>query len=308
MAEHAPADFTRKLIDELSKDRFRLRAWRRFLTRAWQRSLDDIRQSLPLTGSFLWSALGVASIGVIVLLVSWRMQSGSIAIQSLLWWLPWYIIAVAFVLTHLGMADDGSGHRSNRFTAPNLLSFARLALAPLILLPGAALAMPGLGGLLFAGFAICLALTDVLDGWMARRMQLCTRLGRMLDYLADIAFMTFLSIGLYVANAIPVSLLWLMILRGPVTCLSAIVLYFVRGPAQFDATTVSRAMTVVLSIGLLMIAFNVGWSAGSLSSPWFERGVQGLHVLAGANVVYFIRRGVIWNRRQSATAHVQNSL
>ena len=226
-----------------------------------------------------------------MLLLSWRYQPNAVAIRSLSLWLPWYLMAVAFVLTHLGMADDGGERRFCRFSAPNRLSFMRLALAPLILSPGLAWPVHGLGGLAFALFAALLALTDVLDGWIARHTGTSTRLGQMLDYLGDLAYITFLSVGLYLAGAIPASLLWLLILRYPITCAGAVVLYFARGPAQLAPTAIGRATTFALSIVLILIAFNLWLSAAWLPSPWLEWAVQSLHVLVGANVIYLIYYG-----------------
>ena len=305
MSDTAPSEFTRELIDELAHDRFRFSAWRRFLSRSWQRSLEDIHASPALTPSFLWSAAAIAFPGLVISLLSWRYQSNAVAIRSLSMWLPWYLLAVGFVLTHLGMSDDGAGRRIDHFHAPNQLSFMRLALAPLVLSPGLALPVHGFSGPVFAVFAAFLALTDVLDGWIARHTRTGTRLGQMLDYLGDLAFLTFLSVGLYLAAAIPASLLWLLILRYPVTLVGAMVLYFTRGPAQLGPTTIGRATTFVLSIVLLMIAFKLWLSAEWLPAPWLHWAVQGLHVLVGANVVYLIYRGVTWNRKQGKATRVR---
>jgi len=307
MSVSPPSDFTRELIDELSNDRFRFRAWRRFLSRSWQQSFEDIRESPVLTRSFLWSAAAIAVPGLALLLVSWRYQPDAVAIKSLSLWLPWYLMAVAFVLTHLGMSDDGAGRNIDRFPVPNQLSFMRLALAPLILFPGLTVPVHGAGGPVFAVFAALLALTDVLDGWLARHTGMCTRLGQMLDYLGDLAFLTFLSVGLYLAAAIPASLMWLLILRYPMTLVGALVLYFARGPAQLSPTTFGRATTLVLSIVLLLIAFESWLSTEWLPSLWLDRAMQSLYVLVGANVVYLIYRGVTWNSKQGEAPRVRKS-
>jgi len=307
MSHTTPSNFTRELIEELSSDQFRFRAWRRFLSRSWQRSLEDIRESPALTRSFLWSAAAIAVPGLLVLLVSWRYQPTAIAIRSLTYCLLWYLLAGFFVLTHLGMADDGAGRRYDRFHVPNRLSFARLALAPLVLLPGFALPLHGLGGPVFALLAAILALTDVLDGWVARHTRTVTRLGQMLDYLADLAFLTFLSVGLYLAAAIPASLMWLLILRYPMTLVGTLVLYFVRGPAQLGPTTIGRSTTLALTVVLLMIAFELWLSTEWLPSPWLDWAVQSLYVLVGANVVYLIYRGVTWNSKQGEARRVGKS-
>lgn len=74
---------------------------------------------------------------------------------------------------------DGAGARV--LTIPNLLSAFRLCLIPLILW------LYGTGrSALWAGGALVLSgLTDVADGWVARKFHMGSGLGKVLDPLAD---------------------------------------------------------------------------------------------------------------------------
>lgn len=66
---------------------------------------------------------------------------------------------------------------------PNILSLIRLCavpLVPLVCFSG----IPG-GHLYAAGIYLAASLTDVLDGYIARKYNMITRLGRVLDPLAD---------------------------------------------------------------------------------------------------------------------------
>lgn len=86
---------------------------------------------------------------------------------------------------------NGDGRMMTR-QAANVLSATRLALAPWLataILAGDA----RLGLLLFALAAI----SDVADGWVARRWSVTSRLGRWLDHASDIVFL----LGGYVAFA-----------------------------------------------------------------------------------------------------------
>jgi CDP-diacylglycerol--glycerol-3-phosphate 3-phosphatidyltransferase len=69
------------------------------------------------------------------------------------------------------------------WTAANALTLARIALSPLLL------ALPWLSGprwslVLGVGF-LAVSLTDLLDGYLARRHAAVTRIGKLLDPLAD---------------------------------------------------------------------------------------------------------------------------
>ena len=75
------------------------------------------------------------------------------------------------------------------FNLPNLLTLARIAAIPLVLASMAA----GSAGWLDPDWAqwiaallfLAASVTDYLDGWLARRWQLVSRLGRFLDPIAD---------------------------------------------------------------------------------------------------------------------------
>ncbi|QBR91244.1 CDP-alcohol phosphatidyltransferase family protein [Nocardioides euryhalodurans] len=104
------------------------------------------------------------------------------------------------------LADDLT--RSDRvWTLPNVLSMARLAGVPvflwLVLGPeadGWALAL-----LMVSGF------TDYLDGWLARRWGQTTRLGQVLDPVADRLYILAVVIGLGLREVVP----WWVVLILP---------------------------------------------------------------------------------------------
>ncbi len=90
---------------------------------------------------------------------------------------------------------------------PNLLSILRLFLIPVFVI----VFFSDFSGAYSAAGAIFLfaALTDVLDGYIARKYQLITKLGRLLDPLADKLMKGAASVCLAVAGIIPV---WAVIL------------------------------------------------------------------------------------------------
>jgi CDP-diacylglycerol--glycerol-3-phosphate 3-phosphatidyltransferase len=66
---------------------------------------------------------------------------------------------------------------------PNSVTMLRIAVVPvLVLLP---LAPDQAGSRIIAWLFIAAAVTDIIDGWLARRGQQVTRIGKLLDPLAD---------------------------------------------------------------------------------------------------------------------------
>jgi len=88
--------------------------------------------------------------------------------------------------------------RENIYTIPNILTASRLVAAPFIgyciLHDYHALT---LGLFAYAG------ITDALDGWIARRWNLKTVVGTIIDPMADKTLMTVLTVALAVKGALP---------------------------------------------------------------------------------------------------------
>ena len=205
-----------------------------------------------------------------------------------------------FVLTHLGMADTVQGVPHRRLLLPNGISYLRLALAPLVLLPYVSLPLDPMIGWIYASFLAGMLASDMLDGWVARRQENGTRLGRILDLLGDLALLSFLAVGLHRVGAIPESLLWLLIARYPLMLIGVLVLYFARGPAPISPTVIGRVTTFATSIVLLVIAVDFLFSISWLPSFWIDWSVWSLQFLIGANILYLLYRGAFWAASKEA--------
>jgi cardiolipin synthase len=98
--------------------------------------------------------------------------------------------------------------RDEIFNIPNMLTISRIAMTPVI---GVCIAHQSLGlGLGLLGVA---AFTDFLDGWIARKYQMKTALGSLLDPAADKILMTTLAVSLAQAGSLPVPLACLIVGR-----------------------------------------------------------------------------------------------
>lgn len=153
---------------------------------------------------------------------------------------------------------------------PNALTLSRLLLAlPLGLL------------ILREQFAWALALgfiagvTDALDGFAARRLGAFSRLGSILDPVADktLIMITFLSLAH--TGLIPWPLALLVLARDLVIVCGAAIYHRLFGPFEFSATLLSKAnMGIQIAFCVLVLA------AQLLNLP------EQLLVLAGALVIF----------------------
>ena len=89
--------------------------------------------------------------------------------------------------------------REDIYTVPNLLTFSRLLATPLIGYLVVDGSHPGLALSLFCYAGV----TDVIDGWIARRWHLRTVVGSVIDPMADKALITVLTAALAAKGALP---------------------------------------------------------------------------------------------------------
>ena len=137
---------------------------------------------------------------------------------------------------------------------PNAISLLRIALiAPILLFIldgsfGWALAL-----FLLAGFS------DGLDGYLAKRFDWHTRLGALLDPVADKLLVAGLFITLAYTQDIPVWLAAVVILRDVVIVAGATVYNFFVRPVQGEPTRVSKLNTSLQLLFLLFVISRAGF-------------------------------------------------
>ncbi len=129
---------------------------------------------------------------------------------------------------------------------PNLLSFTRLLLSPLILF------------LEFSqGIAlfVLLALTDALDGFLARKLNQETELGKLLDPLAD---KTLLLITIYALSyrfqLVEPTLLFSLLFRDLFILLGGAHIYLVRRSVP-KARTMGKLTTIYVCVAIPLFVF-----------------------------------------------------
>ncbi|QHC66467.1 CDP-alcohol phosphatidyltransferase family protein [Rathayibacter oskolensis] len=105
------------------------------------------------------------------------------------------------------------------WTVPNVLSMVRLALVPVFLV----LVVQGEDALALVTLVVS-SLTDYLDGWIARRFDQMTRLGRILDPAADRLYIFATVIGLAFRDLVPWWLVAVLVARDLLLVVLAVIL------------------------------------------------------------------------------------
>ena len=129
---------------------------------------------------------------------------------------------------------------------PNLLSALRIALClPLLLVD--AMTMP------FWTLYVIAGLTDMLDGFLARRWGVESLFGARLDSLADFVFVLAVGYKLFPYLKLPTTL-WIMIgLIALIKVVNAISSYVVKHRIEFLHTKANKLTGFLLFIGMMAI-------------------------------------------------------
>ncbi|MCJ1293522.1 hypothetical protein MMC34_005077 [Xylographa carneopallida] len=183
----------------------------------------------------------------------------------------------------------------NIYTLPNLLTFSRLLAAPLV---GYLVVHDqhawALGLFAYAG------ITDLVDGWIARRWQLQTVVGTVIDPMADKTLMTVLVGVLAWKGGMPLWLAGIILSRDVLLGLAAIYYRYISLPppktfarywdfslpsAEVHPTGISKVNTA-LQLGL------IGWTVGMplmVGQGWGDvlgSGLVGMQYLVATTTIW----------------------
>jgi phosphatidylglycerophosphate synthase len=236
--------WARAVLLDLRAAGFAPRAWWRFIARSFERAGERRRE---LRG--LWvETIALAAAGVAV----WGVVAASgherLAVAGGIWWLA----VCAMLDWHLGMVERPDGRRLHHLGAANVLSLARLGLVPaLVALSPTALLVAIVGA----------QATDVLDGWIARRRDEVTRLGRWLDSSVDAVLRPVAAVAAARLDVIPAWAAALVFARYVAPALVVAVAYFRHaGPPPRELFVPARLPGYLLLSGLVLAL--LGWSGG----------------------------------------------
>ena len=162
-------------------------------------------------------------------------------------------------------AEDRQGLSDRIFTLPNALSLFRLFTVPVVVVLLLARAdLPA------AVLFVIAAVTDFLDGRLARRAG-PTRLGRILDPLADRLMLSSVAVVLAIRGLLPAWAVAILVGRDLLTLLGSLVL-----GNKIRVNRVGKAATALLMVAVALVVV----SPGALGEIVFYAGF-GLSVVAG---------------------------
>jgi cardiolipin synthase (CMP-forming) len=123
---------------------------------------------------------------------------------------------------------------------PNLITLARILAVPVILWA----ITSGEMRIAFILFLVA-GLSDLVDGYLAKRFGMATELGAYLDPLADKAMIVSIYVALGIVEAIPRWLVILVVSRDIMIVGAVILSWLVDKPVKLKPLTVSKLNTVV---------------------------------------------------------------
>ncbi|WP_159885398.1 CDP-alcohol phosphatidyltransferase family protein [Paenibacillus puerhi] len=158
---------------------------------------------------------------------------------------------------------------------PNALTLCRLLLIPIY---GVVFA----SGYVKSAFFVLLAagLTDVLDGYLARKHNQVTAMGSMLDPLADKLMMLTVILSLVFSSMISWAAAAAIFLRDAGMIVGSAIFHF-RGKKTVPANALGKLTTVLYYVAILLIVFQLPFADAYL---WFVIAVSFL-----ASVIYILQ-------------------
>lgn len=168
----------------------------------------------------------------------------------------WIAIAFTSITLYVGLLRDESGYRLSALNIPLMLTLLRVTLIPGICL--FLLERHFMSALVLFSLA---SLSDVFDGFLARRWGQVTTMGRVMDPCVDVVFNLAMLFGLTAAELLPRWVFWVGVMRYTVLIVGGAYLYVFIGPVRIHPTAFGRATGVVMSS--LIAIFTLLWALRS---------------------------------------------
>ncbi len=181
--------------------------------------------------------------------------------------------------------EDEEGVSSRVFTIPNIITFIRLCMIPIFfvtLLRGDHI----VASVLFA----LVALTDALDGFIARSTHSVSKLGQILDPCVDRLLMIAAVVGLVIVGPLPLWIVLVIVIRDVILLAGGSWLLFKHG-IRIPVIYPGKVATTLLFVGFagLMLNWPLISGLGWVSVAW----LPGFNAHVCSWGIWFIYAGLI---------------
>jgi cardiolipin synthase (CMP-forming) len=123
---------------------------------------------------------------------------------------------------------------------PNLITLGRIILVPIVV-------WTIISGEMLAAFALFVlaGISDAVDGFLAKRFHMASELGAYLDPLADKALIVSIYVALGIAEALPISLVILVVSRDIMIIAGFMLAWLIGKPVPVKPHPVSKLNTMM---------------------------------------------------------------
>ncbi len=177
---------------------------------------------------------------------------------------------------------------------PNLLTLCRILLTPVLVI--LLLRQDYLGALFI--FAVA-GVSDALDGAIARLMKQKTRIGAILDPIADKLLLASSFITLAVTGPVPEWLAVIVISRDVIILFGVLILILFQGGVEIRPTVLSKCTTLMqlATIFLVLVNLAAGWDGRILELAFWAAGFFTL-----ASGLHYMYKGIVFLGQENGTA------
>ncbi|MCA9522133.1 MAG: CDP-alcohol phosphatidyltransferase family protein [Myxococcales bacterium] len=300
----AESDYDREFRELVARTRaakYRPAAIARFVVEMVRAKFVDLARMPDVRRSFMRVNLGCLA----GLLLYYALLSSRVPLRGFLH--AAIVHAIFFALTfplvllnlhRLKNPPPGEGPGHDRFYSPNTVTYARLQAIPLLIV--------GFGDPLFAPAMrfcfvayVALALSDSLDGILARATKRGSYFGRALDPFVDIVFHVSLASTLAINSMVPWWLAAPVILRYALPLALAFVYLVWRGGHRVDATWFGKLGAVFVGAALGLAILDAALAPDGLPAIWLRRYWIVTSAVLIANIGYILWAGMqIIHRRE----------
>ena len=277
--------FVEEFLQDLRRDRFSVPALLVYLRRFGARARDGMISNPGAVRSVWTLALaffGTAFFAAVAIALEYdRQLAYDFFLQTALWMLPVF----GAVTLYIDQLRDRDGYALSALNLPCVLTLLRV-----VLVPGIALFLVERHFMLALVIFLIAALSDVADGWVARRWNQQTKMGAVLDPVVDIVFTLALFFALVSAKLLPSWVFGVAAVRYGILLVGGISLYLFVGPVRIRPTFFGRATGVAMSalVALMLLLRAVPGRPAVVLLPLTE---IALGVLLGATVIHVVVLG-----------------